>query len=245
MKNITSASCLIISIVCLSLTLPSNAQTPSETPHIEVTGQGVVEAEPDLLRWDLEVENHSPNIAGLATAHTETIALVLKAIEKLGVAKDRLQTSRPKLDEHYTRRNNSTVKDGYKASTRIAFELTDINQYDTVWLELSEYGGLRIHNSTWGLDQTKLSQLQSQARLKAIENARQKAVEMAEALGMALRSPLRISDTKGVRPYPMAEAFALSVAPRNGGSGPAHASGMLAIRAEVEVVFEMGTTIRK
>lgn len=239
MKNVPSASYLIIFMACLSLALTSSAQKLPEKPHIEVTGQGIVEAEPELLRWDLEVENRGPDVAELATAHSNKVALVLKAIEKLGVDKDRLQTSRPKLDEHYTRRNNSTVKDGYKASTRIAFELTHINLYDTVWLELSKFEGLRIRNSSWGLDHAKLSQLQSQARLKALEAARRKAIEMSETLGMALRSPLRISEVQGARPYPMAEAMAISAAPRNGGSGPAHAAGMLAIRAEVTVVFEI------
>lgn len=238
MKNITRAS-FLISIACLSLTLTSSAETLLETPHIEVTGQGLIEAAPELLRWDLEVENRDPDVAALATAHTNSVALVLKAIENLGVEKDRLQTSRPKLDEHYTRLNNSSVKDGYKASTRIAFELTDINQYDTVWLELSKFEGLRIRNSSWGLDHATLLQLQSKARLKAIEDARQKAVEMSETLGMALRSPLRISEAQSARPYALAEAMAFSVAPRNGGSGPAHAAGLLAIRAEVTVVFEI------
>lgn len=215
----------------------ASAQAANETPHIEVSGQGLVEAEPELLRWDIEVENRGPDIVQLAEVHASEVARILKAIEKLGVSKDRIQTSWPKLSEHYTRKNNSNVKDGYEASTRIAFELTDINQYDAVWRDLSKFESLRIRNSTWGLDHETLAQIQAKARLKAIEDARLKAIEMAGALGMEVRSPLRISESHGARPYPMADAMVLSAAPRNGGSGPAHAAGMLAVRAEVTIVF--------
>ena len=215
----------------------ASAQAANETPHIEISGQGLVEAEPELLRWDIEVENRGPDIAQLAEVHATEVARILKAIEKLGVPKDRIQTSRPKLNEHYTRKNNNTIKDGHEASTRITFELTEINQYDTVWRYLSKFESLRIRNSTWGLDHKKLALIQAKARLKAIEDARLKAIEMAGALGMEVRSPLRISESRGARPYPMADAFAVSAASRVSESGPAHAAGMLAVRAEVTIVF--------
>lgn len=44
----------------------ASAQAANETPHIEISGQGLVEAEPELLRWDIEVENRGPDIAQLA-----------------------------------------------------------------------------------------------------------------------------------------------------------------------------------
>jgi uncharacterized protein YggE len=90
-----------------------------------------------------------------------------------------------------------------------------------------------------------MDRLQSEARLKAIEHARSKAIEMSAALDMQLQSPLRISEARGVRPYPMAEAMALSAAPRNGRSGPSHAAGMLAVRAEITVVFEIKKIIQE
>jgi hypothetical protein len=43
----------------------------------------------------------------------------------------------------------------------------------------------------------------------------------------------------------MAEAMALSAAPRNGRSGPSHAAGMLAVRAEITVVFEIKKIIQE
>lgn len=210
-----------------------------EVPHIEVTGQGQTEAEPELLRWDLQVENRGPDIAELAETHTEAVARTLRAIQKLGVKMDHIQTSRPKLDEHYTRKNNSNVKDGYIASTRINFELTEIGKYHQVWLELSKLEGLRIHNSTWGLDRDSLGKLQSAARLGAIANAREKAVKLAKALHMKVLNPLKITEPGNQHYRPSADTFALSEAIRSHSSGPAYSAGTLVINAKVNVVFEM------
>lgn len=221
--------------LCLIAVSASAAWTQ---PHVDVSGQGIIEAKPQLLQWSISIENYNPDIAQLSKLHQAKVAEALQTISKLGVERNDVQTSRIRLDEHFTRKNNSTVKDGYKASTQISFKLRDIKKYHEVWLALSKIDGIRIQNATWGLPKDVTEALKKEARLLALDNAKEKANALSKALEMKIGSPLLISEPTSHQSYPRQER-AMMVDSFSSKSGQAYAAGMITISASINVVFEM------
>lgn len=210
-----------------------------EVPHIQVSGLGTIEIEPQLLRWQIEIKNEGSDITTLANLHNNDVARALKKIMQLGVLEKKMQTSRPRLTERYVRKDNNNVKDGFVASTQIAFELTEIDKYHEVWLLLSNIKGLRIHNSSWGIEASHQLNLMAKARTLALNNAKEKAIKMANDLSMDILNPLKISDTSTASPYRSHERMSFASDAMTAHSSASHATGTIKVNVSVNVTFEM------
>jgi uncharacterized protein YggE len=210
-----------------------------EVPHIQVSGIGTVETQPQLLRWQIEIKNEGSDITELAKLHNYDVSRALKKISELGVLDKKVQTNRPRLSERYIRKNNNSVKDGFIASTQISFELLDLEKYHEVWLVLSSIDGLRIHDSSWGIEVSHQHKLNEEARILALNNAKEKASQLADELNMELLHPLKITDTNYATPYRGMEQMRFSSDAMVSNVKSSHAAGTLSVNASINVTFEM------
>jgi uncharacterized protein YggE len=230
----------ISSLLCLLLANPQAVCANDwGVPHIQVSGIGTVETQPQLLRWQIEIKNEGLDITELAKLHNLDVSRALKKISQLGVLDKKVQTNRPRLSERYIRKNNNSVKDGFVASTQISFELLDLNKYHEVWLVLSSIEGLRIHDSSWGIDVSHELKLNAEARILALNNAKEKAIQMANELNMELLLPLKITDTNYAAPYRGMEQMRFATDSMVSSVKNSHATGTLSVQASVNVTFEM------
>ncbi|MCK5834114.1 MAG: SIMPL domain-containing protein [Lentisphaeria bacterium] len=228
---------LMASVVLLgSLTIQAEK---NQLPNVSVTGVATEKVAPDVMNWQLRIESKGADVTLVAADHTKTAAVVLGILKSFKVSSDKTQTTGMSFGEEWRYRSGSRVKEGYKASTNISFQLKDFSSYSGLWTKLSTVKNVSVSNVSY--DYSKRKALRSKMRVKALLNAKARAVELAETLGSKVGEPLLIEEG---RPSPVAyrssNRMMASDSPVESGQSSV-AAGQIEVKMEVSVSFRLLT----
>jgi uncharacterized protein YggE len=232
---------LPILLLALSAMLSSAVAADNELPHVAVYGTATTQVQPDLLRWRLSVEGVGAEVAAVADAHAADVAAVLEFLKQQKIPAKEIQTAHVELSEHREYRRESWIKEGYEASTAVSFTSKDLGQYRTLWLGLSRLNGVSVKAAVW--DSSRRIPVQNETREEALKAAKEKATNMAAALGMKLAEPLAIeeiaveSDVFSVSSMSSNRLVTRSEGDDEGGSMVA--PGSIEVRVRVKVTFRI------
>ncbi len=193
-------------------------------PRILVTGEGSVDVVPDMAVLAVSVMREAPTARAALTANSAAMRKVLDAMEGLGIAKRDLQTANFDIQPRYTYPQPANGVDqspqlvGYTVRNSLTVRVRDIAKVgealDTaVTLGVNEGGSVAFTNDD-------PSAAVTQARVKAVENAKAKAHTLAAAAGVKLGKVLEISE-HSFNPQPMAMAkMEMAMDSRSGAAPP-------------------------
>ena len=166
--------------------------TEFSVPHITVYGKATIQVVPDEMTWWLEVSTKANSVEDTAETHDENVSSVLNFLKNKDVDSKKVQTSRIQLSENSVYRNNTWVREGFKANTSIRFESGHIHRYRELWIGLSKLSDVSVKNVTFGT--SKRIDIQNESRLKAAKAAREKAIALANSLDSVINEPLQIEE---------------------------------------------------
>lgn len=181
--------CLLL--VCLTFSSISFAHEITQ-PYVEVFGKSTIEVEPDTMIWRIDITTKEDDLISASEQHTKTVSNVLQIIRSKNVAKNAIQTSRMSFGENRIYEYKSWIKKGYIAKTSVAFKLTDLQQYQPLWLSLSKVKGVSVNDVKY--DHSDRIGFRNKARKQALLAAKNKAQIMAETLDVAIGKPISISE---------------------------------------------------
>lgn len=227
--------------VILVLTLISTmvqAQTVQLTqpiPQIAVTGEGKIKVMPDEAIITVGIENIGKDATEVKKTNDATVDLVLKTIKKHAILKTDFQTQHVTLNKNY---DYQTKKYNYRASQTISIHLKDLKKYDALMMDLVDSGINTIQGVTF--KSSKLEEMQSEIRRKAILNAKMKAEDYAFALGQKVGKAISITDnSQSYHPQPVYRNVMMSKAMDESVSRETLAIGEIEIISTVSVSFEL------
>lgn len=196
---------------------------------LSVFGQGVVKAVPDVLQATVGVETESLNLSDALAENNTRMANVLVLLKSLGVEDRDVQTVQFYISE---RRDNDGRITGFFVINSVQVTLRDLNAAGGILDQLVQAGA----NSISGIQLTisDASELVSQARALAVENAKAKARELANAAGMFLGNPITISESGGYESFAVARAAAAEF-----DKAVPIAAGESSVSIGVSIVYEM------
>jgi len=223
---------LVLIFTIMTLTTV-NSQNPVP-PLVEVTGEGLVKVQPDEVTLRVGVEYTGEDPSALKRQTDQVIRDVLGLLSKQGVPGEQVQTDYVRLDKTY---DYQTKRHKYYARQQISIQLKDLDKYEGVMNGLVGSGINRIESVSFG--SSKIDQLKSQARTKAMGNAQTKATEYAGSLGQQIGKAVYIREfQRSNSPGPvLRSAMAMDEAGGNGGS--TLAPGEIEVRVAVYVGFEL------
>lgn len=176
-------------------------------PRITVTGEGEATAAPDMAVVSLVVLQEKPTAREALTANNETMAKVLDAMKKAGIAERDLQTSGFNIDPRYVYPDNKQGQPpqapkivGYAVSNSLSVRVRDLKKVgeildQSVTLGVNQGGNLTFTND-------KPETIVEEARKKAVANAIAKAKTLTAAAGVEVGKVIEISEqTFQPRPY--------------------------------------------
>nr|WP_223613455.1 SIMPL domain-containing protein [Phyllobacterium calauticae] len=176
-------------------------------PRITVTGEGEATAAPDMAIVSLVVLQEKPTAREALTANNETMAKVLDAMKKAGIAERDLQTSGFNIDPRYVYPDNKQGQPpqapkivGYAVSNSLSVRVRDLKKVgeildQSVTLGVNQGGNLTFTND-------KPEAIVEEARKKAVANAIAKAKTLTAAAGVEVGKVIEISEqTFQPRPY--------------------------------------------
>lgn len=238
---------LLVSLLLVMMTtwLPSaNAQSTPEPNAairtISVTGEGIVNLDPDTADVSLTVQSISKSLKTAQDNVTEDLANVNDVLTGAGVSADDIVTASYDIypQNEYDDNGNFEGISGYTVSATLTVTIRDISTVGSI-LDAAVTGGATGVNgiSFYTADPSGPA---SQARELAIADARAKADEMANAAGVQIIGVYSIQETSAPDPQPYEYDRAAADMVESAESNPVPISpGQSEIRVDVQVVFEI------
>ena len=165
--------------------------------QVTVVGSGKVQGSPDTLTADVGIEVVAPDATAAMNQASDRQKAVLDALSGRGFdAKDISTTAvtvQPQLGD------NAAVT-GYRATNNIAVTMREIDAAPEALATVVNVGGnaARINSVTYSIQDD--SQMVSDARARAFEDARNRAQQYADLAGLSLGSVLSISEAPEANP---------------------------------------------
>ena len=209
-----------------------NAQTFPK-PTIDVKGEGVVTIVPDQVLISARVEHTGANAKEVKQLNDATVNEVFQFLKNYGIDSKDVKTEYVNLSKNY---DYNSKKYNYAANQSISIKLKDLSKYESLMNGLLETAINRIDGISFS--SSKINALQSEARIKAIQNAKQKAEEYASVLNQTVGKALLITEFQNnSAPTPLLKRgmMAMDAASESQTMSP----GEMEIRVEVNVSFEL------
>lgn len=230
---------LIAGVVTVSILRDRIVNNPQWT--VTVTGRGEVAYQPDTATVLLGVRIDRAGTAESAlTQINAKISAVLDAVGKTGVPAKDIQTQAYSIFPQYDFVNETSVLAGYTADQQISVKLFNVDQgsdlISTVISAATKVGANQVNGVSFDVENKE--QLKQQARLAAIQDAKSKAQEMANAAGVGLKDVVGWWENLvyGESPAPY---YYDGKGGMGGGSGIPGVSG-----GEQKIIIDMGVNYR-
>jgi uncharacterized protein YggE len=160
------------------------------TPQISISGEGKILVTPDIAVIQLGVQNNGKDPKEVKQLNDVTIDKVIAYIKKIGIPVTDYQTTQLSLYKNY---DYEKKKHSYQANQTISVTLKDISKYNAFMMDVMETG-INVINGV-EFKSSKMGQLESEARKKAILNAKKKAEDYVSVLpGQKVGKAISITD---------------------------------------------------
>lgn len=168
--------------------------------QVTVVGSGEVQGVPDTLTADVGVEVVAPDVSAAMRQASERQRAVIDAVTARGIDSKDISTTTVSLQPQYG--DNSAIT-GYRAGNSISVKIRALDAASEVLSIIVTAGGnaARINGVSYSIDDD--SQLVSDARARAFNDARNRAEQYAELSGLSLGKVISISEVPGGAPPPM------------------------------------------
>lgn len=202
-----------------------------------INGEGKISAKPTLAEVDLGLFSEGRDVPTVQDANTVKVNAIIAAMKQLGVADADIQTSNYNIAPKFEYTDGVSNVVGYTVSQNLNIKVRDLTKVGAVLSKAGELGANQVNGVRFTIDDP--TSVQQEARTKAIEDAKKKAQELANAMGVKIVKIVTFSESSGgSTPQPMfaysAMDSAKAVAPV-----PNIQTGSLDVQSDVSVTFEI------
>lgn len=200
---------LAIAVVALAANAPTGSAQqqpipiqPQSTTGISVLGEGVVLAQPDVARITIGADVFDPSLANAQAQAAQRMDAVVARLKADGIADADIRTVSFNVTPQYDQRGdqNQRVLRGYQVQNMVEVRSTNVAGLGPLLDDAVSSGATRIFGISF--EASDMEGLKNQARDQAMQNASNKAQQLARDAGVSLGRPTAIdeSDTGGVTP---------------------------------------------
>jgi uncharacterized protein YggE len=206
---------------------------------VSVVGQGVVLAQPDLVRITLGVDVFDQSLANAQSQAAQRMDAVVNKLKADGIADNDIHTVAYNVTPQYDQSNGSNpVLRGYDVQNLVEVRSTNVSGLGPMLDDVVSQGATRIFGINF--EASDMEGLKNQARDQAMANARAKAEQLARDSNVTLGKPITVeeSDTGGVNPI-QAQVPRAAAAPAAAQAPTPIQPGQLQVTTTVRVVWSI------
>jgi len=161
-----------------------------------VTGQGDVMAVPDIALLSLGIEARGATVAEAQGEASVAMDKVTEALKDSGIAEKDIQTQRFSIYPITTWIEEERKEEiiGYRVSNIVVAKIREVDKAGIIIDAVAKAGGdyTRIEGISFTIDDPK--PYYKEARIKAMEDAKNKAEQLADLAGVSLGKPTYVSE---------------------------------------------------
>lgn len=236
-------SLVLLLVVCLITASCSAAGQIASSPEdvlsvkntITVQGTASITAAPTIAYVNIGVTTFNKEAAIAQSDNAAKMDKVYKALDSLGISKDKIKTVSYYISPRYDYSNNVSTLAGYDVTNAVQVTVEDLTKVSEV-LDMTVKEGINLANSiSFGITDQENDELYLQALTEAVATAKAKANTLAASAGLTVNKPLQIiegSQTNVIPIYSYAADSAKAVEAATPISG-----GELKVEASVTLVY--------
>lgn len=221
----------ILLLFALLITAGAFAQQQPQ-PLVQVVGEGIVRVVPDEVIIRARVEHTGQSAASVKKLNDEVVAKVIAYLKEQGIAARDIRTDYIRLNKEYDYNSKEYF---FSANQAISISLKDLKLYEEIMGGLLNSGLNRIDSIEF--QSSNVENLKSEARKKAVLDAKVKAEEFAGALDQEVGRAFQINDVESQDYQPVYKTMRMESADSSGGE--TIAPGEMEIIVKVNVAFEL------
>jgi len=211
--------------------LPHNA--PSE---ISVSGDSKVYAKPDIGKVSLGVELQGFKSQDVVNQSNERMNKIIEAVKNLGVEDKDIQTTLYSLSPVYDYTETGRVFKGYSLSQQVSVKIRNFNIINEVLDKAVSSGANKIGDIQFTVDD--MEKFKSEARAKAIEKAKEKALVLSKQAGLKIEKLINVYEGGGFAPQPFYnQGFGGAISEKS--VAPQIETGELEVNATVTLTYRV------
>lgn len=209
---------------------------PRGRDTITISGEGKVSAKPTLAQISLGLYTEGADVPAIQDQNSRKTNAIIQGLKEMGLSEADMQTSNYSIQPRYDYTDGRQSIIGYSVSQNLSIKVRDLSKVGAVIAKAGELGSNQVNGVTFTIDEP--SALQQAARAEAIQDARKKAMELANAMGVSLVKVVTFSESSGGNVPPMPFYRDAAVA-QNAVTAPDIQPGELDVTANVSVTFEV------
>jgi uncharacterized protein len=217
----------------------AKAQDTKTVHQISVSGTVEAHAAPDEVLWQISLKDTDKNLGDAKKLNDQKVKAVLALREKLKVMEGDLQTGQVSIYREYERTVRGDRGDFkyFVVSRSVTIRQRDLKRFDEFLDALVASTDMEV---SFNLESSKIHEVRTQTRLKALQVAKDKAAAMASALGSKVGPVLKIDEylPQQDRSFASNSNFAISSPTIDQGS-ETFVPGAISVRVTVFVTFEL------
>lgn len=220
--------------------MPTNLVNPgSQQAGIWVSGTGEVTVTPDIATLRLGIEAQEASVAEAQAKASEAMNNVMTALTDSVAEKD-IQTQYFSIRQRTTwdQAREEEVVVGYRVTNRVVAKIRDMDKVASIIDAVVQAGGdfIRIDNLGFSVDDPSV--YYEEAREKAIADAKAKAEQLAELVGVTLGKPTYVAE--GIQqPFYPAWAGGGMAPPPAPAPAPSISPGEMTVSLSVQIAYSI------
>lgn len=206
---------------------------------IVIEGTGKVTGTPTIATAILGLQTTKVDVPSAQRENTEKMNAFIDGLKRLGIAAEDIQTAQYSIYPQY-RYDEETGKSeihAYTVSQSVQVKIRDLTKISTVLGAAGEAGLNQVSGVSFTIDDPEV--LRSEARTKALAQAREKAGELARSLGIRLGDVVSFTESSGGVPPPYPPFYERGLGLGGGGGEPSIEPGSLDVEVTVNVTYEI------
>jgi uncharacterized protein YggE len=229
---------LAATLMAAFVSLPAHSAEEARPRTVNVSGTGEVAGAPDLARVTLGVEARKPTMAEARSEVSATVERVLALCKSLGINPKQVNATGVQVQPEYSwnEKDRKRVLLGYLVSRQVQVELRDLELLGTLLERAVDAGVNQVNDPV--LDSSRRKELEREALVKAVQDARLNAETLAGAAGTAL-GPVRTLN--GSSSAPMVPMYRRQVAMADAAMAPeaSYQAGEMKFTATVSAEYDL------
>lgn len=235
--RVSSSRAVAVFMFCMALASSLPAQDSSCHPRtIFVTGTAEIKVAPDEVALTLALDSRDEDLTVAKADNDERMKKLLNVAHAAGVESKNIQTSALTMGPEYSDERIPKFLD-FQVSQIVTITLTDLSKYEDLMTNSLKAGVNRVEGINFIVaDPTKYRE---QARLQALQAARDKAKAMAAELGQTIGKPWEITEESEVESLDTTSNVNMRYMAKLPQDQSTVAGGQVTIRILVRVSFQL------
>ncbi|MBI4146870.1 SIMPL domain-containing protein [Candidatus Woesearchaeota archaeon] len=217
-------------------------QPGEQSDTLSVQGSSEFEVAPDLARVRFRVETNSLTAQDAQNRNREVSTAVRSALLQSGVRENEVETTGYHVEkiQEWDPDTNRMVERGYRASNSFMVSIKDLLSVGKLLDVGVQAGANNVESISFELSDAREKEVKTEALHRAAQNAREKAVALAEGAAVSLGKVRSVQENSYyVTPY--ARYDVMEKVAMGAPSAPTPiAPGQVKVSAQVSVAYEVG-----